>query len=92
MIKRTNTQIAHQILKITNDAGQPGIKTYQIIREANITHWRFKNLLSNLTRSELVNKIEYDGKNTFVITDKGKLYLDRYKEFASIAESFGLEL
>ena len=37
-------------------------------------------------------KIEYDGKNTFIITSKGRQYLDSYVNFSSIAESFGLEL
>jgi len=45
-----------------------------------------------LTGAGLINKIEYDGKNTFVITSKGRQYLDSYVNFSSIAESFGLEL
>ncbi|MEK6929920.1 MAG: winged helix-turn-helix domain-containing protein, partial [Thermoproteota archaeon] len=48
--------------------------------------------LENLTGSGLINKIEFDNKNTFVITEKGRQYLESYAKFASIAESFGLEL
>ena len=48
--------------------------------------------LENLTGAGLINKIEFDGKNTFVITPKGRQYLDSYVNFSSIAESFGLEL
>ena len=40
----------------------------------------------------VINKIEFDGKNTFVITPKGRQYLESYVNFSSIAESFGLEL
>ena len=39
-----------------------------------------------------MNEIEWDGQNTFVITDKGRLYLEEYKRFSEIAGSFGLEL
>lgn len=91
-VKRTNLQITHKVLEITKDAGQPGLKTLQIITKANISHPRFKTLISNLTKSELINKIDYDGKNTFVITEKGKHYLEDYKRFATIAEAFGFEL
>ena len=38
------------------------------------------------------NEIKQDGKNTFVITPKGQLFLEKYKKFLSIAESFGLEM
>jgi len=48
--------------------------------------------LENLTGAGIINKIEFDGKNTFVITSKGRQYLDTYVNFSSIAESFGLEL
>lgn len=91
-VKRSNLQITHQVLEITRDAGQPGINTTTILSKAKITHGRFKNLISNLTQSDLINKIEYDGKNTFVITEKGKHFLEDYKRFAIIAESFGFEL
>jgi predicted transcriptional regulator len=45
-----------------------------------------------LTSSGLLNEIKQDGKNTFVITPKGQLFLEKYKKFLSIAESFGLEM
>jgi len=45
-----------------------------------------------LTGSGLINKIEFDGKNTFVITQKGRNYLESYEKFSNFAESFGLEI
>ena len=39
-----------------------------------------------------MNKIEFDGKNVFVITPKGKQYLESYKRFSDLAGSFGLDL
>ncbi len=59
---------------------------------ANVPHPRLAGLLKKLTSNGLINKIEVRGKNTFVITEKGILYLAEYKKFSSIAESFGLEL
>jgi predicted transcriptional regulator len=45
-----------------------------------------------MTGSGLINKIEFDGRNTFVITDRGRLYLAKYKQFQSLTDSFGLEI
>lgn len=85
-------QIVADLLTVTEQSGQEGIKTTSLLTKANLSHSRLSKFLDNLTGSGLVNKIEFDGKNTFVITEKGKQYLESYVKFANIAESFGLEL
>ena len=85
-------QIVGDLLIATEQSGQKGIKTTALISKANLSHSRLSKLLSNLTGSGLINKIEFDGKHTFVITQKGRQYLESYVNFSSIAESFGLEL
>jgi len=89
---RTSMQIVGDILTATEESGQKGIKTTTLISKANLSHSRLSKLLSNLIGSDLINRIEYDGKNTFVITQKGRQYLESYQKFSTIAESFGLEL
>ena len=89
---RTSMQIISDLLSATNDSGQEGIKTTRLLTKVNLSHSRLTKFLENLTGSGLINKIEFDGKNTFVITEKGRQYLESYAKFASIAESFGLEL
>ena len=39
-----------------------------------------------------MNKIEIKGKNVFVITEGGQLFLEEYKKFDDFAKSMGLEL
>ena len=89
---RTSMQIVADLLTATKQSGQEGIKTTSLLTKANLSHSRLSKFLDNLTGSGLVNKIEFDGKNTFVITEKGRQYLESYVKFANIAESFGLEL
>ena len=89
---RTSMQIVADVLNATQEYGQEGIKTTSLLTKANLSHSRLSKFLENLTGAGLVNKIEYDGKNTFVITSKGRQYLDSYVNFSGIAESFGLEL
>ncbi|MGH1521451.1 MAG: winged helix-turn-helix domain-containing protein [Nitrosopumilus sp.] len=89
---RTSMQIVADLLTVTEESGQEGIKTTSLLTKANLSHSRLSKFISNLTGAGLINKIEYDGKNTFVITTKGRQYLESYVKFAGIAGSFGLEL
>ncbi|MDE0090676.1 MAG: transcriptional regulator [Thaumarchaeota archaeon] len=89
---RTSMQIVADLLTVTQESGRDGIKTTSLLTKANISHSRLSKFMDNLTGAGLVNRIEYDGRNTFVITPKGRQYLESYVKFSSIAESFGLDL
>ncbi len=92
MAYRTSMQIVADLLDAAQQSGQEGIKTTALLTKANLSHSRLSKFLENLTGAGLINKIEFDGRNTFVITSKGRQYLDSYVNFSGIAESFGLEL
>ncbi|MFB5615259.1 MAG: winged helix-turn-helix domain-containing protein, partial [Candidatus Nitrosomaritimum yanchengensis] len=79
---RTSMQIVGDLLSATEQSGQEGIKTTYLLTKANLSHSRLAKFLSNLTGAGLINKIEFDGKNTFVITPKGRQYLESYMKFA----------
>ena len=89
---RTSMQIVADLLTVTEQSGQEGIKTTTLLTKANLSHSRLSKFLENLTGAGLINKIEFDGRNTFIITSKGRQYLESYVNFSSIAETFGLEL
>jgi len=85
-------QIVADLLTATDQYGQEGIKTTTLLTRANLSHSRLAKFIENLTGAGLINKIEYDGKNVFVITPRGRQYLESYKQFSDIAETFGLEI
>ena len=92
MVYRSTFQIYADILTVADQSDRFGVQTTKLCLESNLPYSRFRGFVRNLTSSGLINKIEYDGKNTFVITANGKKYLEEYKKFSDYAESFGLEL
>ena len=88
---RNSSQIVADLLTTTKQYGQEGIKITHLLRKANLSHLRLAKFVENLTGAGLNNRIEYDGKNTFVITPKGRQYLESYEKFLDFSESFGLE-
>ena len=92
MTYRNSLQIMTSVLDNMNNAGMDGLTVSQIILKSNISHSRLQKLVHNLSSSDLVNKIEYEKKQTFVITEKGRLLLQEYKKFSDLAGIFGLEM
>ena len=89
---RTSMQIVSDLLTVTEQSGASGINVTSLLTKANLSHSRLGKFLNNLTGAGLINKIEFDGKNVFVITSKGRQYMESYKNFQNLADSFGLDL
>jgi len=85
-------QIVSDLLTVTEESGANGINVTSLLTKANLSHSRLSKFIDNLTGANLINKIEFDGKNAFVITSKGKQYLESYKNFQTLADTFGLDL
>jgi predicted transcriptional regulator len=91
-VYRNSYQITEDILDSVAYYGEQGVAITPLIRKSNLCYVRLVGFINKLTQSNLVNKIETNGKITFVLTEKGRIYLEEYKKFSNIAESFGLEL
>lgn len=89
---RTSMQIVSDLLTVTEQSGVNGINVTSLLTKANLSHSRLGKFLNNLTGAGLINRIEFDGKNVFVITSKGRQYMESYKSFQNLADSFGLDL
>jgi predicted transcriptional regulator len=92
MTYRNSNQIAECILQSVSESGAEGIKVTRLLHKSNLSHVRFKRFANKLVQSNLINKIEVKNKTIFIITENGRVYLDEYRRFSSIADSFGLEL
>lgn len=91
-MNRNTYQITEDILDTVLSSGEYGITITPLIRESNLPYKRATGFINKLTQSSLINEIVVKDKKTFIITERGKVYLEKYKQFNNIAESFGLEL
>jgi predicted transcriptional regulator len=89
---RNSFQITEDILASVQDKGVEGAKITTIMRQSNLPHGRMTKFIEKLTGGGLINKIETKGKHTFIITPKGRVYLEKYRRISHLTESFGLEL
>jgi predicted transcriptional regulator len=87
---RTHVRIIADILNITYSA--EGTNVTNIVRKANISYNRLKDILNILTERGLLNIEEIDGSNRYIISDKGREFMKVYSRFYDMAESFGLKI
>ena len=92
IMNRNTYQITEDILDNILLSGEHGITITPLLRQSNLPYKRANGFLHKLTESNLVNEILVHKKKVFIITQRGKVYLEKYKQFNTIAESFGLEL
>ena len=89
---RNTTQIIAEMLAATRESGAAGISPTSLLSKANVTHSRLRRLTTNLAEEGLIDRLEGKGRHYFAITPKGIQYLELYREFHSMARSFGLDL
>jgi predicted transcriptional regulator len=84
-VKYRNTQeIICNVLECTESS----IKVGDLIRKTNTNHTKIKKFLGKLIDCNLIVSFE----NNYLITENGRKYLESYKKFSTLSESFGLEL
>ena len=92
MSNRHSQQITADILCVIGESDRGGIGITKICHKSNVSHSRLQKFLRPLISAGNINTIKYDGKSTFVLTEKGAVYLEKYKQFTEYAESFGLDM
>ena len=91
-VYRNAYQITEDILDNLMYSGQEGSQVTHLLRPSNLPYKRLQGFITKLVSSGIVNTVEVKGKKTFIITQRGRVYLEEYKKFSQITESFGLEL
>jgi predicted transcriptional regulator len=78
MVYRNTLQIIGDILEVAHEHGMEGAKTYQ-------------GFVTKLLHTGLLNIVQLDmDSRAYVLTEKGRQYLNKYEEFESLVSSLGL--
>ncbi len=88
--RREKLDIIRDILKAVQDKGGE-IKPTHLLYKSNLSHEGMKKYVGDLIMKEMVIE-KFDKKNnrTFMITEKGLLFLANYKQIKEFTDSFGL--
>ena len=78
-MRRNNLDITADILEVANQ----GAKKTQIVYKTNLNFLIVKKYLNNLMEKNLMNKEDVH----YYTTEKGREFLNSYREFASMVES-----
>ncbi len=91
MAYRNTLQIIGDILEVAHEQGQEGANASRMLTKANLSYKTYQGFITKLLQTGLLDMIVLnDYSRAYVLTEKGRHYLNRYEEFASVASSFGL--
>jgi predicted transcriptional regulator len=89
---RNSVKIVGDVLRVADESGVTGINLTALLRKANLSYARLGKIASNLLEAGLMDEQMQQGQRIYVITSKGRDYLRKYRQFAEVADSFGLQL
>lgn len=90
MPKRDRLEIIYSILKIIQDHHN-SIKPTPLLRYSNVSSQSFSDYYKELKEKEFVREnIDNKGKKFISLTDKGFLYLEKYKIILGFIDEFEL--
>lgn len=89
--RRSQISIFRDILYLIYSK-QGKAKPTHILYGANLSHTRLKKYLNSLIEKEFIQKIEVEGRQYYMITEKGREFLREFKKIKDISEAFGIPI
>lgn len=81
--------IIHDILKVIKEK-EGRIKPTHILYKSNLSQQTMKGYLNELILNGLIIEKTFENHKTYILTDKGNEYLEKYKSLTEFMDSFGL--
>jgi len=91
-VYRNSVKIVGDVLRIADESGVSGVNLTSLLRKANLSYGRLSNVAMKLMDAGLIDEQVQEGQRIYIITSRGRDYLNRYLQFAQVADSFGLKL
>ena len=86
--KRTKLEVTKDLLEIL--AKGKKVKKTHLIYKANLSNNSIKPYLDSLLKNELIKQIYGEGRNFFVITEKGISFLEEFSKIKIFSDAYGL--
>lgn len=87
---RSEIGIVGDILDVTADAGRSGALVSEITRFANLSHYVALAKCDKLVNAGLVRPDQNGHSRVFLITDKGRQFVDELEKFRGVAKGLNL--
>jgi predicted transcriptional regulator len=91
-VYRNSVKIVGDVLRIADESGLSGVNLTSLLRKANLSYGRLASVAVKLMDAGLIDEQLQEGQRIYIITSRGREYLNRYLQFAEVADSFGLKL
>jgi predicted transcriptional regulator len=91
-VYRNSVKIVGDVLRIADESGLSGVNLTSLQRKANLSYGRLASVAVKLMDAGLMDEQMQEGQRIYIITSRGREYLNRYLQFAEVADSFGLKL
>ncbi len=88
--KRSRLEIIRDILTVIRDSNS-SISPTKLLRLSNLSYQMFEEYLGELEGKGLVELKPYKGKRkVYSLTEKGRMFIEKYEDFVSFLRDFGL--
>ncbi len=87
--KRTRLEVIRDILEVIR-ARSGKIKPTHVLYKSNLSHQMMDEYLRELIDKGFIQEARLGKGKTYVITNKGLTYLQKYRSIVEFTESFGL--
>lgn len=88
--KRERLDVIKDILRAVRDAAQP-VGSTRLLYKSNLSPQMHKEYLKELLQTGLlIEKQNYKGKKTYLLTQKGYIFLEKYDRFNNFINELGL--
>lgn len=88
MKKRERLEIYKDILQILRESGK--IKTTPLLRKSKLSSTRFQEYYQDMLKKAMIVEIKTDTKKFIKLTERGNLFLEKYRTIVNFIEEFDL--
>lgn len=81
------------MMRAIQSEGEEGAGPTKILYAANLSHDRLTQYIDELIEKELIHDVEpEESTRTYVLTEKGREFLQEYRKIERFSQAFGIDV